>query len=380
MPAKQRAQRTFTTGDYTRRKATDKALTAFQEAFAKEMGSTAVRRPQVTYTPIPTGSLALDAALKIGGWPKGRIVEVWGPEHAGKTSLALLTAAEAQKDDPDRAVAFVDMEQTFDSTWAQTLGVDLNRLILFTPEDAEDTADAVKRFVGSGLFSLVILDSIGGMISRVEYEKEADEATVGLVAKTVTRMVKQAAPMASRNETTVMAIHQGRSQTGGGGPDEDTAGGWALKHVTSVRVQVRRGESVRARVLGEEITIGHQSVCRIQKNKVASSGGAARFVLISQPTDTYESGVDQVAEVYDVAKKYGALGKGAWVTLPDGQKFQGRDKTIAYLRDNPDTVQQVRQAVLDVLKANPSMVDEEAQEEDDVHEAISAELSKGKKP
>lgn len=341
-----------------RKTASARALDNFSTRFAKKMGSEAVTSPETTYHAIPTGSLELDALIGIGGWPVGRVVEVWGPEHAGKTTLALLSAASAQRTDPDRHVAWIDMEQTFDSNWAKKLGVDLARLHLYTPLTAEDVSDAAREFMSSGIFSFVVLDSIGGMISRVEFEKEADEVTVGKVPNIVTRMVKQAAPLAFRNETTVMVINQVRAVIGGHGPTESTGGGWALKHVTSVKVKVRRGEPVKGKLLGEDSIFGHQVISRVEKNKVNGRVGRAQFLLISQPTKDYPLvGVDPVSEAFDVAQKVGVLPRGAWVTLPDGERLNGRTKALPYLREHPETVEMLRASVIESVLAGETADD-----------------------
>ena len=343
-------------------KATNAAIAKFEERFAKSMGTEVQRNTKTVYDVIPTGSLELDAALGIGGWPCGRISEVWGPEHAGKTTAAYWAVANAQEKFPDKMCAWVDMEQTFDSTWAEKNGVDLARLWVYHPEDAEGVADAVKQFVASDLCSLVVLDSVGGMIARSEIEKDADEATVGLVAKTVTRMVKLCAPACYRNGTAILVINQVRANIGKYGPDEDTGGGWALKHVTTIKVQVRRGEPIQARILGELLTIGHKVAARIQKNKAAVNGGKVEFALISRTTDVYPYvGVDQVQEAFDVAKKYGVLPRGGWVTFSDGERIQGKDKAVAHLRQNPNLVQELREKVLASLGdmvIEPDAIDE----------------------
>lgn len=334
-----------------RKKASDKALADFSTRFEKKLGAPAVTSAKTVYTAIPTGALELDALIGIGGWPVGRVIEVWGPEHSGKTTLAMLTAAQAQRVDPDRHVAWIDMEQTFDTTWAEKLGVDLSRLHLFTPLTAEEVSDAAREFMSSGFFSLVVLDSIGGMISRVEFEKEADEVTVGKVPNIVTRMVKQAAPLAFRNETTVMVINQVRAVIGGHGPTESTGGGWALKHVTSVKVHTRKGEPVKGKLMGNEVNIGHQVICRVEKNKVNGRLGRAQFLLISQPNSIYPTvGVDIVSESFDVAQKVGVLPRTSWVVLPDDQKVNGRTKAVAYLQDHPETVQMLREAVIEYVR------------------------------
>ena len=348
-----------------RRPATDRALAAFEERFAKGLGTPLEVPTETAYQAIPTGSMALDAQIGIGGWPKGRICEMWGPEHAGKTTVAMLSAAQAQIDDPERRVAWIDMEQTFDPKWAKSLGVDLDRLYLYRPLTAEDVADAAREFMSSGMFSLVVLDSVGGMISRAEMEKEADQDTVGQVPKIVTRMVKIAAPMAYRNETTVLVINQVRSVIGGFGASESTGGGWALKHVSSVKVNIRSGEPIKARVRGEEVTIGRKVLARVEKNKINGRLGRAEFTLISQPTAQNPMvGVDQVAETFDVAKKFGVLGKGGYSTLPDGARINGRDKSIEHLRDNPGTVTALRAQVLESVIGIAAEDDDEIDPED----------------
>lgn len=356
-------------------KATASAIAKFEERFTKALGVKAERNVRTVYDAISTGSLALDAALGIGGWPVGRISEVWGPEHAGKTTAAYWAVAAAQRKFPDRMAAWVDMEQTFDSTWAEKNGVDLSRLWIHHPTTAEDVADSVKEFTTSGLCSIVVLDSIGGMIARAEIEKDADDATVGLVAKTVTRMVKICAPVCYQNNTTVLVINQVRAKIGSYGADEDTGGGWALKHVTTVKVQVRRGEGVKAKIMGQDITIGHKVSARIQKNKAAPNGGRVEIMLVSQPTKTFPVvGVDRVEETFDVAKKYGVLKGTSWVTLPNGEKFQGRPKVIEYLRANPDVVEEIRPLVLAAVSA----ATEDDNASDDEH-GLAAELDEMEK-
>lgn len=347
MPPKKKVA-TFTT-NWQSHKATDAAIAKFEEAFAAEMGTKPIRTDQYERVDnIPSGSLAFDAATGIGGWPVGRVCEIWGPEHAGKTTECMMAVKEAQEKFPDKMCAWVDIEQTFDEAWAETLGVDLKRLWLMpNPQNAEEAADAAKRFVMSGLCSLVILDSVGGMIGQVEFEKEAEDATVGIVAKIITRMVKQIAPMAKANGTTIIVVNQVRAIIGAmKGPTTGTGGGWALKHVTSLRISCRRGETKSAKVDGEDVPIGHEVINKVEKNKMAPYGRVAKFVLYNTPTKTNDVGVDPLTEAVEFGKKYGIIEGSTWLTLPNGERFNGKDKTIAYLEEHPEVVKDIRDKVL----------------------------------
>lgn len=292
---------------------------------------------------------------------------MWGPESAGKSSLALIMAAQYQKKYPDRYIAWVDMEQTFDWNWAITLGVDPSRLRLRTPENAEDTADLTKDFMESGLFSLVVLDSIGGMISRIEIEKDAGDATVGKVPQIVTRMVKICAPIAARNQTSVLVVNQVRAAIGGYGSPETTGGGWALKHVTSMKFHVKRagGQGTRHTVkeYGNDIPVGHQIAVRVQKNKMAAEGKVALMWFHHTPTEKYGPvGLDPIPEVFDFAKRYGLLGsKGGGYYDVLGTEVRGEPEVIQYLRENPEKVESLRQQILDRSKGK--MLDTEGQDQ-----------------
>lgn len=341
------AGKTYST-DWKRKKATDAAIGKFEATFAKDMGVD-LSVTQDEYEVISSGSMNLDYVLGIGGYPTGRVVEIWGPEHAGKTTLAMLMVAEYQKRFPDQKVAWVDMEQTFDPKWAAQLGVDVKAMWRPPVKTAEDTADATKRFVESGLCSLVILDSIGGMIAKMEFQKEADEATVGLVPKIVTRMVKQVSPMAKSNGTTVVVINQVRAQIGGYGPDEITGGGWALKHVTTLKLRVRRGEQRAVTIDGKPVPVGHQMMVQVQKNKMAPYGQVAGIWLSNRPTDKFGPvGVDMAQEVFDHAKRLGLMGTkgGGYYVMPDDTEIRSEDKVVEHLREREDHREILRSRVI----------------------------------
>jgi recombination protein RecA len=356
MPPK--TKKTYST-DWKPMKATDAAITKFEEQFAKEMGLGVLSRSDeiVEYEVIPFGSLEVDYASGIGGAPLGRVIEMWGPEHAGKTTGAMRLVAQAQKKYPHKMTAWVDMEQTFDKKWAVANGVDLKRLWLVeNPKTANDVADATKRFVESGLCSVVVLDSIGGMISKREFEKESDEDTVAEVAKIVTRMVKQCSPMGKSNGTITCVINQVRAGNVGGGygPDTVSSGGWALKHISSMKIKVQRGNSQPLTINqdGKPVPVGYETTYKFEKNKCAPYGKVANVWVFNQATDKFGPvGVDIVEEAIVFGLRFDIIrGKGtAWNTLPNGERFNGAEKLKAYLQEHPEVVEEIRNEVLATL-------------------------------
>lgn len=382
--------KTFST-DWRSNTASTGAIEKFEEMFGKDMGLGTLSRDDTIspYEVIPTGMLALDYAVGIGGLPHGRVCEMWGPEHAGKTTSAMLMIAQAQRKYPNKMTAWVDMEQTFDKKYASDLGVDLKRLWLVeNPKTAEDVADAVKRFVESGLCSLVVLDSIGGMISKKEMQKEAEEDTVGLVAKVVTRMVKMVSPMGNSNGTTIMVINQVRANIGSYGADTTTAGGWALKHITSLKLSVRRGGDTPRyiREHGVNIPVSYQVMINVQKNKCYPYGRVAEVWMSNRTTEEYGPiGVDPVDETIQFGLRTGVLGGAgtAWVHFPDGSKANGSAKAKEYLMGNPGLLPDIRQKVLDTLAGDvreESEIDSEASVADPAGMEEWLAQSNGSKP
>lgn len=366
--------RTTASTDWKSAKATTAAVDRFKADFERSMGGDLViGRKAEPYKVIPTGSLVLDAKLGVGGWPVGRIHQLWGPDGAGKTTLAILAAIEAQRTQPDKLVGWNDMEQNFDVKWAQDHGLDMDRVAFYTPRNAEDTADSVTKMVRSGLFSYVTLDSVGGMISRIEQEKNADEATVGLVAKIVTRAVKNAAPMANATGTTLMILNQVRAKIGGYGPDESEGGGWALKHVTTTKCYVRRGggEPIKARFYGQDVPVGYTMAVRVQRNKVYPAGEVAEIVFRTRESDKHGPiGVDVPAEAFEVGTRFGAIEQqpGGWYVTPDGERLRGQEKVLDHLRSHPQALDLVRGRALEALSGkvvDHPAAEEESPDEDD---------------
>lgn len=354
-PAKKKTTAASFTTNWQPHRATDAAIAKFEESFGKEMGLGVLSRSDEInpYEVTSFGPISMDVASGIGGLPVGAVVEAWGPEHAGKTTVAMMAVANAQRERPDKMAAWVDMEQTFDKRWASRLGVDLTRLWLVeNPQSAEDVADATKRFVMSGLCSLVVLDSVGSMIGRKEFEKESEDAVVAEVAKIVTRMVKQVSPMGKANGTTTWVVNQVRAVIGNNyGPDTHTSGGWALKHVTAMRLNVKRGEAQYITVDGKNVPVSHDVIVRWEKNKMAPYGRSATFNIRNTPTEKEPwIGVDPVLEAVEFGKKTGVITGSAWLTLPSGEKFNGAPKAVEYLKEHPEEMQAIRVLILERLK------------------------------
>jgi recombination protein RecA len=334
----------------------------------KRFGDNTVRvRPQRGYQVVSTGSLALDYAMGCGGYVVGRITEIWGTESVAKTTMAMIAAANFQKQFKTRSVAWVNMERTFDWKWAETHGIDPNRLVLMEPENSEDVADMAKMAISSGLFSLVVLDSVGGMVTREEMEKVADKDSVGTAAKVVTRMVKIAAVLCADTDTTMIIINQTRANIGFAG-GTTTGGGFALKHVTTHKIKLRRTqtEAFTVGAKDDKQTVGIELAATVEKNKVAPPRRTATFALFVAPTVKYGPvGIDRATEAFTVGVRTGAIEQfGAWYHVPgmDG-RIQGREAVLAALRANPALLDKVRKGMLDHIADE---VADEVPEADDV--------------
>lgn len=323
----------------------------FLERFEKTFGAGTIQKAKNPnpYEVLSTGSLSLDYALGVGGYVEGRLIEIWGPEGVGKTTLSLMAVAEAQRKHPDKKVAWIDMEQVWDDNWAEQHGVDLDRVYLFVPTSAEDVADAVKEFINSGLFSLVVLDSVGAMIPEAEKEKDADEATVAIQAKIVTRMVKIAAVAARQNQCSFIIINQVRAQISFRG-GTTTGGGYALKHASSFKLKLARTGTTpfQATIDGEKRTVGHEIKIKVERNKVAPAYREATLVMFNQPSKYGPVGIDKVDEAVTVGLKTGIIqGHGAWFDVPGiSERLNGRQAIVDALRENPEALEEVRAEVL----------------------------------
>ena len=284
---------------------------------------------------IPTGSLSLDIALGIGGLPKGRIIEVYGPESSGKTTLALHVVAEAQKRGGE--VAFIDAEHALDPSYARALGVDIDSMLISQPDTGEQGLEICEALVRSGALDVVVVDSVAALTPRAEIEGDMGDAHVGLLARLMSQALRKLAGSIAKTNCIVIFINQLREKVGVmyGNP-EVTTGGRALKFYASVRIDVRRIEGIK---VGGEI-IGNRTRAKIVKNKVAPPFREAEFEIL------YGQGISKWGEMVDLAVKLDIIQKsGSWFSMGDLRIGQGRDAARQYLKDNPDVAEKVEAEV-----------------------------------
>ena len=283
---------------------------------------------------LSTGSLSLDLALGIGGVPKGRIVEIYGPEASGKTTLALHVVASAQKAGGE--AAYIDVEHALEPAYARALGVDIDSLLISQPDTGEQALDITESLVRSGAVDVVVVDSVAALIPRSELEGEVGDTVVGALARLMSQAMRRLAGAISKNNCTVIFINQLRQKIGVmyGNP-ETTPGGLALKYYASVRIDVRRVETLK--VNGE--MIGNHTRAKVVKNKVAPPFKEAEFDIM------YGEGISRIGEIVDLGVKLDLIDKaGAWFTIGD-QRIQGRDAVKQYLIDNPDICEKLESEI-----------------------------------
>lgn len=306
-----------------------KALETALAQIEKNYGKGAIMRLgddiPVNVEAISTGSLSLDLALGIGGVPKGRIVEIYGPESSGKTTLALHVLASAQREGGE--VAFIDVEHALEPAYARALGVDIDNLLISQPDTGEQALDITEALVRSGAIDVVVVDSVAALVPRSELEGEMGESSVGVVARLMSQALRKLAGTISKTNCVVIFINQLREKIGVmyGNP-ETTPGGRALKYFASVRIDVRRIETLK--VNGE--MIGNRTRAKVIKNKVAPPFKEAEFDII------YGEGISKIGEIVDLGVKLDIIDKsGAWFTVGE-QRLQGRDAVKEYLKSNPE--------------------------------------------
>ena len=283
---------------------------------------------------ISTGSISLDLALGIGGVPKGRIIEIYGPESSGKTTLALHIIASAQKLGGE--VAFVDAEHALEPAYARALGVNIDDLLIAQPDTGEDALNITETLVRSGAIDVVVIDSVAALVPRSEIEGEMGESSVGVVARLMSQALRKLAGSISKTNCIVVFINQLREKIGVmyGNP-ETTPGGRALKYFSSVRIDVRRVETLKN---GSEV-VGNRTRAKIVKNKVAPPFKEAEFDIM------YGEGISKIGEIIDLGVKLDLIEKGgAWFTLGD-VRLQGRDNVKQYLQENPDVADKLEEQI-----------------------------------
>ena len=316
--------------DAGRKKALDEAIKRIERDYGKGTIMRLGDDLPVNVEALSTGSLTLDLALGIGGVPRGRIVEIYGPEASGKTTLALHIAASAQKSGGE--AAYIDVEHALEPAYARALGVDIDSLLISQPDTGEQALDIAESLVRSGAVDVVVVDSVAALIPRTELEGEIGDSVVGVLARLMSQAMRRLAGAISKNNCTVIFINQLRQKIGVmyGNP-ETTPGGLALKYYASVRIDVRRVESLKA---GGEI-IGNHTRAKVVKNKVAPPFREAEFDIM------YGEGISRIGEIVDLGVKLEIIDKGgAWFTV-EGNRIQGRDGVKQYLLDNPDVRERI---------------------------------------
>lgn len=321
-----------------KQKALETAMAQIERAYGKGAIMRLGEGQDAMVEAIPTGSLSLDLALGIGGVPRGRIIEIYGPESSGKTTLALQIVAEAQKRGGE--AAFIDAEHALDPTYAQALGVDIHNMLISQPDTGEQGLEITEALVRSGALDVIVVDSVAALVPRAEIEGEMGDSHVGLLARLMSQALRKLAGSISKTNCVVIFINQLREKVGVmyGNP-EVTTGGRALKFYASVRLDVRRIESIKN---GSDI-VGNRTRAKVVKNKVAPPFREAEFDIL------YGEGISKYGELIDLGTKLDLVQKsGSWFAMGETRLGQGRDAAKQYLRDNP----QVTQALEAEIRAN----------------------------
>ncbi|HPF10041.1 MAG TPA: recombinase RecA [Flavobacteriaceae bacterium] len=316
----------------------DKLDKTYGKGTVMKMGDSAVQEVEV----IPSGSLGLDIALGVGGYPRGRIVEVYGPESSGKTTLTLHAIAEAQK--KGGIAAFIDAEHAFDRYYAEKLGVDIENLIISQPDNGEQALEIADNLIRSGAIDIIIIDSVAALTPKSEIEGEMGDSKMGLHARLMSQALRKLTGSISKTKCTVVFINQLREKIGVmfGNP-ETTTGGNALKFYASVRLDIRRSTQIKD---AASEAVGNKVRVKIVKNKVAPPFRTAEFDIM------YGEGISKVGEIIDLGVDYEIIKKsGSWFSYDDTKLGQGRDAVKALLMDNPELMEELEQKIKEALKA-----------------------------
>ena len=323
-----------------------KALKLAIDKIEKDFGKGAIMKlgdkPAVSVETIPTGALALDVALGVGGIPRGRIIEVYGPESSGKTTLAQHIVAECQK--KGGIAAFVDAEHALDPEYARNLGVNIDELLISQPDTGEQALDITEELVRSGAVDIIVVDSVAALVPKAEIEGSMEDQQMGLQARLMSKALRKLTGIIGKTNTTVIFINQLRQKIGVmyGNP-ETTTGGNALKYYASVRMEIKRVEGLK----GDGEDVGNHVRVRILKNKVAPPFRTAEFDII------FGKGICKIGNILDVAVDLDIVKKaGSWFSFNDEKLGQGRDKSKEFLANNPDILNTVETLVREKLAQN----------------------------
>ncbi len=291
---------------------------------------------------IPTGSVGLNLALGVGGYPRGRVIEIYGPESSGKTTLAIHAIAEAQK--MGGIAAIIDAEHAFDRFYAEKLGVDLSNLLISQPDSGEQALEIADELIRSSAIDIIVIDSVAALTPRAELEGEMGDNKVGLQARLMSQALRKLTATINKTNTCCIFINQLREKIGVmfGNP-ETTTGGNALKFYASVRIDIRRAGQIKD---GDEV-IGNETRVKIVKNKVAPPFRKAEFDIM------FGEGISRVGEIVDLGVEYGIIKKsGSWFSYGETRLAQGRDAVKQLLKDNPELAEEIEAKIMDAVKAS----------------------------
>ncbi len=322
-----------------REKALGLALAQIDKQFGKGSVMRLGERPNVAMAVIPTGSIALDVALGIGGLPRGRVVEIYGPESSGKTTVALHAIASAQR--MGGIAAFIDAEHALDPDYARALGVDTDALLVSQPDTGEQALEIADMLVRSGALDIIVIDSVAALVPRAEIEGEMGDSHVGLQARLMSQALRKITGALNNSNTTAIFINQLREKIGVMfGSPETTSGGRALKFYASVRLDVRRIETLK----DSTEAVGNRTRVKVVKNKVASPFKQAEFDIM------YGKGISREGSLIDVGVEQGIIRKsGAWYTYEGDQLGQGKENSRNFLKENPDVASAIEKKILEKL-------------------------------
>ena len=337
------------TTDSAKNKALETALTQIERSFGKgsimKLGTDGV---VVEIEPISTGSLGLDLALGIGGFPKGRVIEIYGPESSGKTTLALHTIAESQK--KGGVCAFIDAEHALDPSYAKKLGVNIEELLISQPDTGEQALEIADTLVRTGAVSVLVIDSVAALTPRAELEGDMGDSLPGLQARLMSQALRKLTGSIARSNTMVIFINQIRMKIGVMfGSPETTTGGNALKFYASVRIDIRRVTQIKEK---DEI-IGHETRCKVVKNKVAPPFKQVEFDIM------YGEGISKAGELIDLGVKIGIIDKaGSWYAYGDERLGQGKENARQFLKNNSDIADDIEQKIRNSFSKKDVNLDE----------------------
>jgi recombination protein RecA len=316
--------------------AMDKIEKNFGKGSIMKMGDDSIQDVEV----IPTGSIALNVALGVGGYPKGRIIEIYGPESSGKTTLAIHAIAEAQK--AGGIAAFIDAEHAFDRFYAAKLGVDIDNLWISQPDNGEQALEIADQLIRSSAIDIIVIDSVAALTPKAEIEGDMGENKVGLQARLMSQALRKLTSTISKTNTTCIFINQLREKIGVmiGNP-ETTTGGNALKFYASVRIDIRPGQPIK----DGDVVLGKQTKVKIVKNKVAPPFRRAEFDIM------FGEGISRSGEIVDLGAELGVIKKsGSWYSYNDTKLGQGRDATKQVIQDNPELAEELEALITEALK------------------------------